>query len=84
MQRFIKKYLPNKGFEIKAQSRCMYTNTTDEHFIIDFLPDTNSQVVIATGFSGHGFKFVPVIGEIMANMALDGKTEMPVDFLRIR
>lgn len=84
MERFISKYLPLEGIEIKSQSRCMYTNTSDEHFIIDLLPDTNSQVVIGTGFSGHGFKFVPVIGEILADLAVEEKTKMPIDFLRVR
>jgi len=84
MQRFIKKYLPTNGVEVIAQSRCMYTNTIDEHFLIDVIPDTNSQIIIGTGFSGHGFKFVPVIGEILADLATLGKTELPIDLFRFR
>jgi glycine/D-amino acid oxidase-like deaminating enzyme len=51
----------------------MYTMTPDAHFIIDHHPH-NQNVVIACGFSGHGFKFAPVVGEILADLALDGRT----------
>lgn len=84
MQRFISKYLPKQGIEVMSQSRCMYTNTKDEHFVIDILPDTNAQIIIGTGFSGHGFKFVPVIGEILADLAMVGITEMPINQFRFR
>lgn len=83
MQRFINKYLPTHRIEVKSQSRCMYTNTTDEDFIIDFLPRSNKQIVVATGFSGHGFKFVPVIGEVLADLSTLGNTEWNINFLRL-
>jgi sarcosine oxidase len=57
---------------------CMYTNTPDEHFVIAALPGS-PQVAIAAGFSGHGFKFAPVVGEILADLALDGGTPQPID-----
>ncbi|HNP18515.1 MAG TPA: N-methyl-L-tryptophan oxidase [Fulvivirga sp.] len=60
---------------------CIYTNSPDENFIIDFLPDYDKDVVIATGFSGHGFKFAPVVGEILANLAIEGRTTNPIEFL---
>ncbi|GDY29679.1 N-methyl-L-tryptophan oxidase [Gandjariella thermophila] len=56
---------------------CMYTNTPDEHFVIGIHPE-HHQVTVACGFSGHGFKFVPVVGEILADLALDGGTRHPV------
>lgn len=62
---------------------CLYTNSADEHFIIDHLPGYDRYVTIACGFSGHGFKFVPVIGEILADLAMEGATKYPVDFLRL-
>lgn len=75
------KYLP-KGYEsTHVLKTCLYTNTPDENFILDFLPGYDQQVVIAAGFSGHGFKFVSVVGEIMADLALQGKTELPINFL---
>ena len=48
---------------------CMYTNTPDEHFIIDFHP-SNKNIIIASPCSGHGFKFSSVIGKIISDMAL--------------
>jgi sarcosine oxidase len=53
---------------------CMFTNTPDEHFLIGALPD-HPQVQVAAGFSGHGFKFAPVIGEILADLAQHGHTD---------
>ena len=61
---------------------CMYTTTTDENFALDLHPQ-HPNVAIAAGFSGHGFKFMPVIGEIMADLAQTGKTAHPIDFLRL-
>jgi sarcosine oxidase len=56
---------------------CLYTNTADEHFIIATHP-RHSQVTIACGFSGHGFKFVPVVGEVLADLATTGATDHPI------
>lgn len=56
---------------------CMYSNTPDEHFVIARHPDA-ANVTIACGFSGHGFKFVPVVGEILADLATTGATDHPI------
>jgi sarcosine oxidase len=56
---------------------CMYTNTPDQHFVVAAHP-LHPQVVVACGFSGHGFKFAPVIGEILADLAIDGTTGHPI------
>lgn len=56
---------------------CMYTNTPDQHFVIARHPDTEN-VTVACGFSGHGFKFVPVVGEILADLATTGATTHPI------
>lgn len=56
---------------------CMYSNTPDQHFVIARHPDC-ANVTIACGFSGHGFKFVPVVGEILADLAITGATEHPI------
>ncbi len=61
----------------------MYTLTPDEHFIVDRHP-SDPRIVIAGGFSGHGYKFTPVIGEIVAELAIDGRTRHPVEFLRLQ
>jgi sarcosine oxidase len=57
---------------------CMCTTTPDHHFVIAAHPE-HEQVTVACGFSGHGFKFVPVVGEILADLAIDGRTRHPID-----
>lgn len=56
---------------------CMYSTTPDRHFVISRHPQC-ANVVVACGFSGHGFKFVPVIGEILADLVIDGATDQPI------
>jgi sarcosine oxidase len=65
-----------------AASTCMYSTTPDHHFIIGTLPDL-PQVAIACGFSGHGFKFVPVVGEILADLVTDGSTPHDLSLFRL-
>jgi len=52
---------------------CMYTNTPDGHFVIDFSP-TDPRVVVVSACSGHGFKFAPIVGDIAADLVCDGGT----------
>ena len=75
------RFLPNAYESTHSMKTCLYTNTADENFVIDFLPDYDNRVAIAAGFSGHGFKFVSVIGEIMSDLAIKGKTDLPIGFL---
>jgi sarcosine oxidase len=56
---------------------CMYSTTPDEHFVIARHP-ASANVTVACGFSGHGFKFVPVVGEIAADLATTGATSHPI------
>ena len=65
-----------------AMKTCLFTNSPDEHFILDVLPG-QTQVSIAAGFSGHGFKFCSVVGEIMAELALDGGTRHDLSLFRL-
>jgi glycine/D-amino acid oxidase-like deaminating enzyme len=54
----------------------------DEHFIVDRHP-THPNVVFAAGLSGHGFKFTPVLGKALADLVIDGGTELPIEFLSL-
>jgi sarcosine oxidase len=63
-------------------SVCMYSMTADHHFIIDRHPH-HENVIIGAGFSGHGFKFAPVVGEVLADLAVDGTTIHPVEFFKL-
>ncbi|HUR65255.1 MAG TPA: N-methyl-L-tryptophan oxidase [Chitinophagaceae bacterium] len=79
-----KKYFKPASNKVTAVKTCLYTNTWDEHFIIDHLPGYEDDVTIACGFSGHGFKFVSVVGEIVADLSTKGKTDLPIDFLGLK
>jgi len=78
----IEQYLPDAQGPTLAMRTCLYTHSPDHHFIIDRLPG-HDRVTVACGFSGHGFKFASVIGEVMADLALDGRSALPVDFLKL-
>ena len=67
----VRRYFPDADGPTIGMKTCLFSNTRDEHFILDFHPDY-PQVSIAAGFSGHGFKFCSVVGEIMADLSLDG------------
>jgi sarcosine oxidase len=73
LRAFGERYFPQGAGKTLAMKVCMFTNTRDEHWILDTLPDT-PQVSVAAGFSGHGFKMASVIGEIMADLAQHGQT----------
>ena len=62
---------------------CTYTTTPDENFLLARHPQ-HPQVTVAAGFSGHGFKFVPVIGEIIADLVMQGTTELPIELFAPR
>jgi sarcosine oxidase len=61
-----------------AGQPCRYTLTPDEHFVLGRHPG-HANVSVAAGFSGHGFKFVPVVGEILADLAQTGATPHRID-----
>lgn len=77
----LKKYMPEADHTILSLKSCLYTNSVDENFIIDQLPGFKDKVTVACGFSGHGFKFASVVGEILADLSIKGKTELPIGFL---
>ena len=78
MRAVLAERIPALHGDCLATAVCMYTMTPDEHFIIGHLPGSDGRVSVAAGFSGHGFKFVPVVGEILADLALDGGTAAPI------
>ena len=78
---FLNKFMPDGYKNTLEMKTCRDTNTPDENFIVDYLPGYDKDVAIAAGFSGHGFKFASVIGEIMADLATSGSTQIAIDFL---
>jgi monomeric sarcosine oxidase len=76
--RLMRTYIPAAARgQLRPSRMCMYEMTPDEDFVIDRLPG-REKVVLAAGFSGHGFKFAPVIGEILADMLTDREPEFPL------
>ena len=63
----VRRFFPKAAGATKAMQTCLFTNTPDEHFILDRLL-AEAPVAVAAGFSGHGFKFCSVVGEIMADL----------------
>ncbi len=78
----LSRYLPQADGPALSLKTCLFTNTPDEHFIVDTLPGSPS-VTVVSPCSGHGFKFASVIGEIAADLALDGGTEHDIEMFRI-
>lgn len=76
----IQRHLPAAEGPTLALRICMYTNSPDGHFILGRLPG-QERITIACGFSGHGFKFASVIGEVLADLATTGQTQHPIGFL---
>jgi sarcosine oxidase len=82
LRRALARYLPDGDGDAVALTTCLFTNSPDQHFIVDRIHDL-PPVVIAAGFSGHGFKFAPVIGEILADLATTGSSRHPIDRFRL-
>lgn len=82
----IRDFLPALDGELIEATTCLYTLTPDLHFVIGAHP-SHPQVAIAAGFSGHGFKFCSVVGELLAQLATDGRARLAIglfDPLRFR
>ena len=81
LENFADTYMPNANGGVRKSLVCLYTMTPDNHFVIDRHPEFKN-LIYATGFSGHGFKFAPVVGEILADLTLTKKTRHRIGFLR--
>jgi sarcosine oxidase len=79
---FMARHMPNANGRRLDARVCMYTNTPDYNFILDFHPD-DERILIASPCSGHGFKFSNVIGSIAADLVLEGRTSFEIDFISI-
>ena len=80
VEAFVSDCLPGLSTRITRHARCFYTMSPDENFIVDRHP-AHANVVFAAGLSGHGFKFTPVLGEVLADMVTQGHTALPAGFL---
>jgi sarcosine oxidase len=76
-------FFPELGHDVLKTAVCIYTNTRDEHFLIDTHPE-HRQVLIVSPCSGHGFKFSSAIGEVVRDLVTDGKTRFDLALFRHR
>lgn len=83
MRGYLDEYVPALAGRCLAADVCMYTNTPDEHFVVDLHPDY-PQVALASPCSGHGYKFASVVAEILADLAIDGATRHPIKMFSLR
>jgi sarcosine oxidase len=82
MRELLKRFIPSSEGRLRATAVCLYTNTPDEHFILDRHPQ-HPQVFLASPCSGHGFKFSSVIGELAAMLLRDQKSSLDLQLFRI-
>ena len=83
VREYLDAYVPALAGRCLATDVCMYTNTPDEHFVIDVHPD-HPQVSFASPCSGHGYKFATVVAEILADLATRGATRLPIGMFSAR
>lgn len=73
LRRFLERFIPAAAGKLLKGKACMITKTPDKHFIVDRHPEF-PHVIIACGFSGHGFKYSSVLGEVVGQLVADGST----------
>ncbi len=82
LRRCIGRCFPDADGPVMSLHSCMFTNTPDEHFIIDTLAG-QPEVVVVSPCSGHGYKFASVVGEIVADLATTGKSRFDLSMFRL-
>lgn len=83
LRRFAARYFPDALGPALMLKTCLFTNSPDEHFILDVHPN-HPGVAIAAAFSGHGYKFCSVIGEIMADLVRRGESRHDIELFKLR
>jgi len=82
MRALLRRFVPSAAGRLRASATCLYTNTPDGHFLVDVHP-RHAQVLIASVCSGHGFKFATVMGEILADLLLEGRSDFDLAPFRL-
>jgi sarcosine oxidase len=83
IRRVVQRCVPFADGSLRKAAVCLYTNTPDEHFWIDRHPE-HRNVLIVSACSGHGFKFASVIGEIIADLVIDGRARFDLSVFGAR
>ena len=79
---FARRYFPDGAGATLMLKTCLFTNSPDRHFILDQHP-AHPEVAVAAGFSGHGYKFCSVVGEVMADLVEGNGTRQDIEFFRL-
>lgn len=79
----MRRFVPDADGPLRRAVVCLYTNTLDQHFLIDRHP-AHRQVLVASACSGHGFKFGPAIGEVVADLIEDRPQQFDITLFRWR
>jgi sarcosine oxidase len=82
LRTFAERYFPKGAGPTIALKTCLFEPSPDEHFLIDRHPDA-ANAIVGAGFSGHGFKFCSVVGEILADLVVDGTTGHGIDLFAL-
>jgi sarcosine oxidase len=82
LRRGIRHMFPDADGPTLRLAACLFTNTPDEHFVIDTLPGV-PEVIVASPCSGHGFKFASVIGEVLADLVIKGSSRLDLSLFGI-
>lgn len=82
VRRYVEKRLPLANGEMIPGKTCLYTNSSDYEFVIDWVPGKES-VLLVSPCSGHGFKFAVIIGLIACDLAQEGKTVYPIEMFKL-
>jgi monomeric sarcosine oxidase len=80
VERVLRAHIPAAGGR-RAAKTCLYTMSCDGHFLVDRLA-ADPRIAFAAGLSGHGFKFATVLGEALADLAIEGSSRLPIGFLQ--
>lgn len=81
MTRLMTRFIPAAAGRVRQSHVCIYTRSTDEHFVLG-LHLHAPQIVVASPCSGHGFKFASLFGEVLADLAIARATDKPIGFFR--
>lgn len=79
---YVAPYLPGVGAKCIKAVVCLYTVTPDAGFVIDRHPESD-RIIIASPCSGHGFKHSAAIGEVLADLAIDGRSRFDLSAFRL-
>ncbi len=79
---FSEQFMPELGSSLLGAATCLYTYSPDGHFILDRHPE-HGNVYFAAGFSGHGFKFAPIIGSALSDLVQNDRSQLPIEFLKL-